>query len=119
MMAGAMDFMTIFNVFIAVYLLYYGIKGTGKLYEGDYPKAMRESHNKLLRKFCLIVGFPMLAMSILEYMYGFMSIWGTLNICYVLGAVVVYFIIFQMRYRQYLKPQNAKTPAKTGGKKKK
>lgn len=119
MMNEAMSFMGIFNVFIAVYLLYYGIKGTGKIYEGDYPKEMRESHNKMLRKFCLIVGIPMLGLSILEYMYGFQSIWGTLNICYVLGAVIVYLIIFYSRYRKYLQPNKAAVSTKKNSKKKK
>lgn len=110
---SAMNFMVIFDLFIAVYLLYYAIKGTGKLYEGgEYPKAMREEHNKMLRKFCWIVSVPMLVMSVLEYMYSYTSIWGTLIIVYALVCVTVYVILFQVRFRKYLKPEKANTPAK-------
>lgn len=115
MVDSSMTFMVIFDIFIAVYLLYYAIKGEGKLYEtGDYPKEMREEHAKILRKFCWIVGIPMLVLSILEYIYSYNSIWGIILIAYVLTCVVVYFIIFQVRFRKYLRPEK-----NTGVKKKK
>lgn len=115
----AMDFMVIFNIFIGGYLLYYAILGKGKLYEGDYPAAMQEEHVKLLRKFCWFVGIPMLVLSILEYVYGFGSIWSTISVVYVLSAVVIYFIIFYHRFKQYLHPEKAKAQQKKVAKKKK
>ena len=59
--------MMIFDIFIAIYLLYYAIKGSGKAYENDYPEEMQEAHRKLLRTFCWITGVPLLVLSILEY----------------------------------------------------
>lgn len=107
--------MVVFDVFIAVYLLYYAIKGSGKLYEGgDYPKEMREEHCRMLRKFCWIVSVPMLVLSVLEYIYSYMSIWGIILIVYVLVCLTVYFILFQKRFRKYLRPEKANTPAKKG-----
>lgn len=120
---SAMDFMVVFNIFVGAYLLYYAIVGKGRLYEGDYPKEMMEEHQKLLRKFCWLVGAPMLGLSVLEYMYGFGSIWSTISIVYVLGAVVIYFIIFTKKFRKYLYPEKTSkgknTSGKTAGKKKK
>ncbi len=103
MIQSSMNFMIIFNIFIAVYLLYYAIKGTGKVYENDYPKEMKESHNKLLRKFCWIVGVGLLIFSVLEYVFSFGSVWTIVSIAYVLGAVVIYFVLFRVRYKQFLK----------------
>lgn len=105
MVDSAMNFMVIFNIFIGVFLLYYAITGKGKLYEGDYPKEMMEEHVKLLRKFCWLVGAPMLGLSILEYIYGFGSIWSTISFIYVMGGIVIYFIIFTKRFKKYLHPE--------------
>ena len=112
MIESTMNFMIIFNIFIAVYLLYYAIKGSGKVYENDYPKEMKESHNKLLRKFCWITGVGLLIFSVLEYIYSFGSVWTIVSIVYILGAVVIYFVLFQVRYRKYLKDPKKQTPAK-------
>ncbi len=101
--APGMDFMLMFNIFIAGYLLYYAIKGTGKVYENDYPPAMKEAHSKFMRKFCWIVGAGMLVFTILEFIQGFGSIWTTISIVYVLGGVVIYFIVFRVRFKQFLK----------------
>jgi len=56
-MDGAFNFMMIFDIFIAVYLLYYAIKGSGKAYENDYPEEMQAAHRKLLRTL-LFAGLP-------------------------------------------------------------
>ncbi len=106
-----MDFMVLFNLFIAVYLLYYAIKGTGKVYENDYPKAMKDSHAKFLRKFCWVTGVGMLVLGIFDYMEtqkgNANSIFAIVSIVFVLGCVVTYFIVFRVRYKQYLsKPKD-------------
>ncbi|MDL2237531.1 hypothetical protein LJC56_06850 [Christensenellaceae bacterium OttesenSCG-928-K19] len=111
-MSSSMDFMLMFNIFIAAYLLYYAIKGTGKVYENDYPQSMKEDHAKFLRMFCWIVGIGMLVFTILEFIQGFGSIWTTVSIIYVLGAVVVYFVIFQTRFRKFLKKPDAEVKKK-------
>ncbi len=107
--SSSMNFMMIFNIFIAVYLLYYAFKGTGKVYENDYPKAMKESHAKLLRKFCWITGVGLLVLSILEYIQGFNSVWTIVSIVFVLACIVVYFVLFRVRYKEFLaKPKTSK-----------
>ena len=112
MIDSSMNLMVIFDLFIAAYLLYYAIKGEGKLYENDFPKAMQEEHTKLLRKFCWIAGIPMLVLSILEYVYSYRSIWAYIVIGYGLACVIVYIIIFRMRFAKYLDSKKAQTPAK-------
>ena len=102
-MGSSMNFMMIFNIFIAAYLLYYAIKGTGKVYENEYPKAMQESYMKFMRKFCWITGIGMLILSILEYINKSNSIFTVISIVYVLGCVVLYFILFRVKYKEFLK----------------
>lgn len=96
-----MDFMLIFNIFIAVYLLYYAIKGTGKIYENDYPKEMKEVHDKFLRKFCWIVGAGMLVLGILELSLTDNMWVSIVSMVFVLAAIVAYFIFFRMRFKSY------------------
>jgi len=102
LMDSSMSFMIIFNIFIAIYILYYAIKGSGKIYENDYPKEMQEAHNKFLRKFCWITGIGLLIFSILEYANGFNSIWAIFSIAYVLGCIVVYAVTFRVRFKEYI-----------------
>ncbi len=100
-MASSMNFMMLFNIFIAIYLLYYAIKGSGKAYENDYPKEMKESHAKMLRKFCWITGVGLLILSILEYQQGFNSVWSIISIVFVLSCVVIYVVLLRVRYKEY------------------
>lgn len=116
MIDSSMNMMVIFDVFIAVYLLYYAIKGDGKLYENDFPKAMQEEHRNLLRKFCWIAGAPMLVLSVLEYIYSYRSLWAYIIIGYGLACVVVYVILFRVRFAKYLHPEKAGKPAKSNKK---
>lgn len=112
-MASSMNFMIIFNIFIAVYLLYYAIKGSGKIYENDYPAEMKEAHAKFMRKFCLITGIGLLILSIFEYIYGFESVFSIMSIVYVLGCIVVYLVVFKVRFKQYIsKPKPPKKDQK-------
>mgnify|MGYP000865797794 CR=1 FL=1 len=102
-MGTGMEFMLIFNIFIAAYLLYYAIKGDGKVYENDYPKAMQEEHRRMLRMFCWIAGAGMLVLSILEFMNGFGSVFTIVSIAFVLGCIVVYFVFFRIKFKEFLK----------------
>lgn len=113
-MDGAFNFMMIFDIFIAVYLLYYAIKGSGKAYENDYPEEMQEAHRKLLRTFCWITGAPLLVLSILEYMSaeGIRSPWSIVSIIYILACVVAYFIIFRVKFKEYLRNPRKNLPKK-------
>jgi len=58
--------MTLFELFIAVYLLYSAVKGDGKLYENEYLNCSREEYVKGMRILALITGLLMLASSGLE-----------------------------------------------------
>ncbi len=113
-MDGAFNFMMLFDIFIAVYLLYYAIKGSGKAYENDFPAEMQEAHRKMLRLFCWIAGAPLLVLSILEYTsgQGITSIWSVISIVYILSCVVVYFVLFRVRFKEYLKNPRKNLPKK-------
>lgn len=105
------DFMLYFNLFIAVYVLYYAFKGTGKIYENDYPAAVKEPHAKLLRKFCWIVGLGMLPLTIAELILkdeASFGVFSWLNIGFVLGCVVVYLILLKKRFGKDIYPQKRK-----------
>ncbi len=105
------DFMLYFNLFIAVYVLYYAIRGQGKIYENDYPKAIKDDHARLLRKFCWIVGLGMLPLTILELVYDSASqasVFSWINIGFVLGCVVIYLIIFRVKFGKYVYPKKDK-----------
>lgn len=110
---SSMNMMMIFDVFIAVYLLYYAIRGEGRFYENDFPKAMQEDYHKLQRRFCWITGVPMLVLSVLEYMFSYRSVWSYVVIGYGLTCVIVYVIIFRVRFGKYLNPEKGQTPAKS------
>lgn len=105
------DFILYFNLFIAVYVLYYAIRGEGKIYENDYPKAMKEDHAKFLRKFCWIIGLGMLPLTILELAFqgsAEVSILSWINIGYVFACIVVYLILFRIRFGKYVYPKKNK-----------
>ena len=113
-MDGAFNFMMLFDIFIAVYLLYYAINGSGKAYENDYPAEMQEEHCKMLRRFCWIAGVPLLVLSILEYTSseGITSIWSIISIVYILTCVVVYFVMFRVKFKEYLRNPRKNLPKK-------
>ena len=58
--------MTMFELFIGIYLIYAAIKGEGKLYENEYLNCSREEYVKGMRILALITGLLMLASSGLE-----------------------------------------------------
>ena len=97
--------MNYFMLFVAVYVLYYAIRGQGRVYDNDYPKAMKEAHTKFLRKFCWIIGLGMLPLVILEMVYPTVGIFAWANIGYVLGLVIVYVIMFRIKFGKYVYPQ--------------
>lgn len=100
------DLMLYFMLFAGVYVLYYAIRGEGKIYENEYPKAIQEEHRKFLRKFCWVIGVGVLSLTALEFAIGqqfpFIS-W--VNIGYVLGCVVVYVILLRKKFGKYIYPQ--------------
>lgn len=58
--------MTMFELFIGVYLIYAAIKGDGKLYENEYLNCSREEYIKGMRKLAVITGVLMIASALLE-----------------------------------------------------
>lgn len=80
--------------------LYYAITGKGKVYENDYPKAMKEGANKFMRNFLWIIGPVALVsggLELLGYAWGF---WIGFAL---LPAIVVYYILFRRKFKEYLK----------------
>lgn len=100
--------MLYFNLFIAVYVLYYAFKGTGKIYENDYPKEIKEDHAKFLRKFCWIVGIGMLPLTILELVLQdnpAIAFFSWANIGFVMVCVVFYLVVFKVKFGKYVYPK--------------
>ena len=104
-----LDFMLYFNILIAVYILYYAIRGKGKIYDVDYPEAAKIEYCSMLRKFCWIVGVFMLVLSIIELcimnsvpssIYLLIS-W--LNIGCVLAAVIIFVVVTKKKFGKYQK----------------
>ena len=60
------SFMTMFELLIAVYLLYAAYKGDGKLYENEYLNCSREEYVKGMRKLAALTGVVMLVSCGLE-----------------------------------------------------
>ena len=107
-MYNPLNFMLFFNIIIAVYLLYGGIKGDGKMYENDYPENVQKEYKSGIRKFCLFTGIIMLVLSILElvlYQYpdlnGIANVVSWVNIALVFVAIAVYLILARKKYGKY------------------
>ena len=62
----SLGLMTIFELFIGVYLIYAAIKGDGKLYENDYLKCSKEEYVKTMRKLAALTGVLMIISGGLE-----------------------------------------------------
>lgn len=95
-----MDFMLYFNIFIGIYLLYYAIKGSGKIYENEYPKEVKEAHAKFLRKFCWIVGIGMIILTVLELTFKDIPYLAWVEIGFVAAAVIIYLVVAQTKFKQ-------------------
>lgn len=94
------QFMSIIMVIAGLMSFYYAITGKGKVFENDYPKEMKEDANKLLRNFLWLIGPFALISGILQLIGYAWAYWISLV---VLPEIVVYYIIFRKRFKQYLK----------------
>ena len=63
--------MAAFMAIVGVFAIYSAITGKGPAFNNDYPKAMKEDANKMLRKFCWYIGPITLVNRITSY-----------NVCY-------------------------------------
>ncbi len=93
--------MAIFMAIAGGFAIYSAITGKGPVYNNDYPKAMKEEANKMLRTFCWIIGPLALVTGILDYMGMTWAYW--VSLATILPAIVVYMVIFRKRFKQYLK----------------
>jgi hypothetical protein len=101
-MFGSMNsFFGLFTIAIGIFALYSAFTGKGPAYNNDYPKAMKEDANKLLRLFMWIFGPVLTITGVLDYM-GYS--WAYfVSMAVVLPGVVVYVVIFRRRFKKYLK----------------
>lgn len=93
-------FMSIMMIIIGAFALYSAFTGKGPAFKNDYPKAMKEDANEMLRKFCWLVGPVSLITGVLEYMKYDWAYWVGMAI--IIPAIVVYMIIFRRRFKKYL-----------------
>jgi len=104
-----LDFMVYFNILIAIYILYYAIRGKGRVYDVDYPEAAKKEYCGMMRKFCWIVGAFMLALSVIELLIMnsvpaviYLTI-SWINIGAVLTAVIIFVIVTKKKFGKYQK----------------
>jgi hypothetical protein len=93
--------MALFMVLIGLLALYSAIMGKGPAYKNDYPKAMQEDANKLMRMFCWVIGPTAAISGVLEYMGHEWAYWA--GLCIIGPAIVVYMVIFRRKFKKYLK----------------
>jgi hypothetical protein len=98
-------FMSGFMVIIGLFALYSAFTGKGPAFKNDYPKAMQAEANKMMRTFLWIIAPVITILGVLDYMK---DQWGTdwaywVSLCFTLPAIVVYFILFRRKFKQYLK----------------
>jgi uncharacterized protein (DUF983 family) len=92
--------MSAFMVIIGVLALYSAFTGKGPAFNNDYPKAMKEDANKMLRKFCWIIGPIAVVTGVLDYIGYAWAYW--VSLATILPAIIVYIIIFRKRFKNYL-----------------
>jgi len=88
-------------IIIGVLALYSAFTGKGPAFNNDYPKAMKEDANKMLRKFCWIIGPIAIGTGVLDYLGYSWAYWVSLGT--IMPAIIVYLIIFRRRFKDYLK----------------
>jgi uncharacterized membrane protein (DUF485 family) len=109
--------MSLFMVLIGVFALHAAFTGKGPVFNNDYPKAMKEDANKMLRKFCWYIGPVAVITGGLDYFWT--KIVGEtvvnegpfliaqlpflLSMLLTFPAIIVYVVQFRKRFRQYLK----------------
>ena len=93
--------MSVFMILAGVLALYAAFTGKGIVFKNDYPKEMREEANKLLRKFCWVIGPVATVTGVLDFIGYSWAYWISLAV--ILPAVVLYYIMFRSRFKQYLK----------------
>ena len=95
------QFMSGFTVLIGLFALYSAITGKGPAYKNEYPKAMVADANKMMRIFCWIVSPVIIIFGVLDYLgYSWAYI---VNVSFTLPAIVIYFILFRRKFKQFLK----------------
>ena len=107
--------MSLFMVLVGVFTLYAAFTGKGPVFNNDYPKAMKEESNKMLRKFCWYIGPVATITGGLDYFWNQIvdleSVQGffieqlpfLLSMILIVPAIVVYVVLFRKRFKQYLK----------------
>ncbi|MGI5848719.1 MAG: hypothetical protein ACOX8Q_01390 [Christensenellales bacterium] len=101
MLEQTYQLMAAFMIIAGVLALYAAITGKGPVLKNSYPKAMKEDANKLLRKFCWLIGPVATVTGVLDFMGYSWAYW--ISIAIILPAIVAYYIIFRKRFKQHLK----------------
>ena len=103
------DMMLYFNIFAAIIVLYYAIRGKGQIYDVDYPEEAKKEYCRMIRIFCWCIGIFLLVISIIElwlFNNGGAPIAMTLSwfdIIATLAAVVIFVIVTKRKFGKYQK----------------
>ncbi len=60
--------MSVILILIGIFVMYSAITGKGPAFKNEYPKAMKEEADKMLRTFCWIIGPITVVAGVLDYM---------------------------------------------------
>ena len=102
------DMMLYFNIFAAIVVLYYAIRGKGQIYDVDYPEEPKKEYCRMMRIFCWCIGVFLLVFSAVE-LYLFNTPDGApiamalswFDIIATLAAIVVFVIITKKKFGKY------------------
>lgn len=93
--------MSVFMIIVGVLALYSAFTGKGPAFNNEYPKAMKEDANKMLRKFCWLIGPVAVVTGVLDYMGYSWAYWISLGT--IMPAIIIYVILFRRRFKNHLK----------------
>jgi hypothetical protein len=95
--------MSLFMIIAGVLALWFAIKGSAPGFKNDYPKEMKEDADKMLRKFCWIIGPVAIITGVLQMIYP-EEVWVYwVSLAIIVPAITVYVILFRKKFKKHLK----------------
>lgn len=94
--------MDIFMIIAGVLAVMYAITGHAPGFNTDYPKEMKADAEKMLRKFCWVVGPVVVVASVAEMITNIQIIFW-ISMAIIVPAIVVYIVLFRKKFKKYLK----------------
>lgn len=94
--------MAIFIIIAGGLALFHAFTGKAPGFNTDYPKEIKADADKMLRKFCYILG-PLAIASGITQMIPELEWTYWIGIIVVLVVVIIYIVMFRIKFGKYLK----------------